>query len=73
MARIQIKSEVTGRVWKIESAVGDMLAADDTIMLIESMKMEIPVPAPSACRLVEILFQEDEPVKEGEVLAIVER
>lgn len=73
MARIPIKSEVTGKVWKIEAAVGSTLAADDTIMLIESMKMEIPVPAPANCRLVEILFQEDEPVKEGDVLAIVER
>lgn len=73
MARIPIKSEVTGKVWKIEAAVGSRLAADDTIMLIESMKMEIPVPAPADCRLVEILFQEDEPVKEGDVLAIVER
>ena len=43
MANIQVKSEVTGAVWKIEKQVGDFVAGGDTIMIIEFMKMEIPV------------------------------
>ena len=46
MARIEVKSEVTGSVWKVEKAVGDQLAEDDVIMILESMKMEITVQGP---------------------------
>lgn len=72
MARIEVKSEVSGKVWKIEAETGASLDTDDPILIIESMKMEIPVGAPRACRLVEIRVQEEEAVAEGQVVAIVE-
>jgi acetyl-CoA carboxylase biotin carboxyl carrier protein len=72
MARVQVLSEVSGSVWKIEAAVGTEVGADDTILIIESMKMEIPVSSPRAGRVVELKVAEGEPVKEGQVVAIVE-
>jgi len=72
MARVQVLSEVSGSVWKIEAAVGAEVGADDTILIIESMKMEIPVSSPRAGRVVELKVAEGEPVKEGQVVAIVE-
>jgi acetyl-CoA carboxylase biotin carboxyl carrier protein len=70
---IQIKSEIAGKVWKIETKPGDMLDEDDPILILESMKMEIPVVAPSRCRLVEILVSEEDAVAEGQPVAIIDR
>ncbi|MCX7273850.1 MAG: acetyl-CoA carboxylase biotin carboxyl carrier protein subunit [Burkholderiales bacterium] len=72
MARVQVLSEVSGSVWKIEAAVGAQLGADDTILIIESMKMEIPVASPRAGRLVELRVAEGDAVKEGQVVAVIE-
>ena len=72
MARLEVTTEVTGNVWKIEVKAGDDLAAEDVIMILESMKMEIPVEAPSAGKLVEILVQEEDRVDEDQVVAIIE-
>ncbi len=72
MARIEVRSEVTGSVWKIEAAVGTRVAADEPILLIESMKMEIPVCCESAGTVVEIFALEGESVEDGEVVAIVQ-
>lgn len=72
MARVEVTSEVTGNVWKIEAAVGDSVAVDDVIMILESMKMEIPVEATAAGTLAEILVKEEDPVDEDQVLAIIE-
>jgi acetyl-CoA carboxylase biotin carboxyl carrier protein len=67
-----IRSEITGTVWKIVAQAGDALAADDTIMILESMKMEIPVVAPEAGRVVELLVAEGAPVREGQEVAVFE-
>jgi acetyl-CoA carboxylase biotin carboxyl carrier protein len=72
MAAETIQSEITGSVWKIQAKPGDKLEADDTIMVLESMKMEIPVLAPDGGRIVKILVAEGDSVKEGQDLAIVE-
>jgi acetyl-CoA carboxylase biotin carboxyl carrier protein len=72
MATQKIRSEITGTVWKIVAQPGAALAADDTIMILESMKMEIPVLAPEAGRLVELLVAEGAPVKEGQDVAVFE-
>ena len=72
MASIDVKSEITGKVWKFEAKPGDHLAEDDPILILESMKMEIPVCAPADCRLAEILVAEDEAISEGQTVAIVE-
>lgn len=70
--RIEVVSDVAGKVWKIEAAVGDALAAEDTIMILESMKMEIPVETEQAGKLVELLVAEGDPVDEGQPVAVIE-
>ena len=72
MARIEVLSEVTGNVWKITASVGDTLAEEDVIMILESMKMEIPIEAPTSGRLVELLVKEEDSVDEDQVVAIIE-
>jgi acetyl-CoA carboxylase biotin carboxyl carrier protein len=69
---IEIKAELVGNVWKITSAPGDQVAEEDVLMILESMKMEIPVIAPRAGRVSEIRVRETEIVKEGQVLVILE-
>ena len=67
-----IRSEVTGTVWKVVAEAGAALQADDTILILESMKMEIPVLAPEDGRLVKLLVEEGAAVREGQDLAIFE-
>ncbi|MEJ8821353.1 biotin/lipoyl-binding carrier protein [Variovorax humicola] len=67
-----IRSDITGTVWKIVVQEGDALQADDTIMVLESMKMEIPVLAPENGRLIKLLIAEGAPVREGQEIAIFE-
>jgi biotin carboxyl carrier protein len=67
-----ITSEVAGMVWKIEASAGQTVAAQDTIMILESMKMEVPVPAPAAGTLRELLVEEGETIGEGQRLAVIE-
>jgi acetyl-CoA carboxylase biotin carboxyl carrier protein len=66
---MKIVAEVAGKVWKIEARPGAKLAADEVILILESMKMEIPVTAPSACTLVELRVKEGDMVAEGAVVA----
>ena len=70
--KIRIETEVAGKVWKIESAVGQSVAADDTLILSESMKMESPVAAPRAGTIVEILVAEGDVVVEGQVVVLLD-
>lgn len=72
MPIIDVKTEITGNVWQIESAVGDTVSEDDPIVVLESMKMEIPVPAPEDGKVVEILVSEGDTVTEGAVVARLE-
>jgi acetyl-CoA carboxylase biotin carboxyl carrier protein len=69
----EVKSEITGKVWKIEAKPGDRIDEDDPILILESMKMEIPVAAPFDCVLVELLVAEEDAVAEGQPVALVER
>ena len=72
MSKQQLKSEVTGSIWKIETAVGQALEEGHTVLIIESMKMEIPLVAEDGGTLLEILVAEGDAIVEGQVLAIVE-
>ena len=72
MAIIDVKTEITGNVWKIVAEVGDALEEDDPIMILESMKMEIPVGAPEDGVVKEILTEEGAVVTEGTVVARIE-
>ena len=68
----EVKAELVGNVWKIVAGVGDRVEEDDVLLILESMKMEIPVVAPRAGTVKEIRVKETEVVKEGQVLAVIE-
>jgi biotin carboxyl carrier protein len=68
----RIKSEITGKVWKLETKPGDRVDEEQPIIIIESMKMEIPVLAPAAGVVKEILVKEGDDVAEGQDVAVVE-
>jgi len=72
MATQTIRSEITGTVWKIVAEEGSTLQADDTIMILESMKMEIPVVAPEDGRVLKLLIAEGAAVREGQEVAVFE-
>lgn len=72
MAETRVRSEIAGSVWKIEVAVGDSVSEDDPLIVLESMKMEIPLLAPRAGVVREILVAEGEPVAEGDIAVILE-
>lgn len=72
MAAKTARSEVSGVVWRILAAAGTRVAEGDTIMLIESMKMEIPVIAETAGVVAEILVKESAEVAEGQAVAVIE-
>ena len=72
MADLRVRSEIAGSVWKIEVAVGDSVAEDDPLVILESMKMEIPLLAPRSGVVKEILVAEGEPIAENEVAVILE-
>ena len=72
MATTKVTSEVIGTVWKVEKAVGDKVAEGDLIMILESMKMEIPVEAPLAGTLREIKVSPDDSVEEDQILCLIE-
>jgi acetyl-CoA carboxylase biotin carboxyl carrier protein len=73
MADVKVVSELNGTVWKILVRAGDRVAAGDTLILLESMKMEIPVAAEDAGVVKQLLVSEEQAVSEGDLLAILER
>ena len=72
MSKIEAKADVTGSVWKIVAAVGAPMEAGDIIMILESMKMEIPVLAEDGGTLLELTVAEGDAVREGQVVAVLE-
>ena len=72
MALIDVKTEITGSVWQIVASVGDRLSEDEPILILESMKMEIPVAAPEDGVVKEILVEEGQVATEGSVVARLE-
>jgi biotin carboxyl carrier protein len=68
----EIKAELVGNLWKITTSVGQQVEEDDTLMILESMKMEIPITTPTAGVVKEILVAEGDVVQEGQTVAIVE-
>ena len=67
-----VKAHITGTVWKIEKKAGETVAEGDTIIILESMKMEMPVEAPCAGTVREVKIKEGEPVDEGKTLAVID-
>ena len=72
MAVVNVKSEIAGSVWKIQTKPGDRVEADGEIMILESMKMEIPVLSPKAGTIKEIRVSEGEAIDEGQLVAILD-
>ena len=72
MAKVVVKSEIAGTVWKIESKVGARIDTEGQIMILESMKMEIPVLAPTGGTLCDLYVAEGDPVAEGQPIAALE-
>ena len=68
----QITAQVTGTVWRVEVSPGDHVDAGDTVIVLESMKMEMPVDAEEDGRVSEIRCSEGQAVKEGDVLVVLE-
>jgi biotin carboxyl carrier protein len=72
MAIVNVKSEIAGNVWKIQLKPGDKVEADGEIMILESMKMEIPVLSPKAGMVKEIKVAEGEAIGEGQLVAVLD-
>ncbi len=68
----EVEAQIAGNVWKVEAAVGNEVAEEDVLLILESMKMEIPVEAPCGGRVSEIRVQEGDSVEEGAILAVIE-
>jgi acetyl-CoA carboxylase biotin carboxyl carrier protein len=68
----QVEAQIAGNLWKIEKSIGDSVEQDDVIMIIESMKMEIPVEAPCRGTIAQICVAEGESIEEGTVVAVIE-
>ena len=68
----EIRAHITGVVFQIPAKTGDRVSAGDAVIVLESMKMEIPVEASSAGTVKEIRVQEGQTVQEGEIVAVVE-
>jgi acetyl-CoA carboxylase biotin carboxyl carrier protein len=67
-----IEAHITGTVWKIEVAPGDHVDEGDTVIILESMKMEMPVEAEDEGTVSEILVEEGQAVSEGDKLIVLE-
>lgn len=70
--RVEVVSEVTGSVWKVLAAPGQRVEEGEALVIVESMKMEIPVEAPCTGTVAEIACAEGQPVEEGQALVVLE-
>jgi acetyl-CoA carboxylase biotin carboxyl carrier protein len=68
----EVEAHITGTVWKIEVRVGDDVDEGDTVVILESMKMEMPVEAEDSGTVAEILCEEGQAVNEGDPLLVLD-
>ena len=68
----EIRAELVGNVWKVEAHEGDQVEEDDVLVILESMKMEIPVLAESPGTLTKLAVGEGDVVQEGDLIAVIE-
>jgi acetyl-CoA carboxylase biotin carboxyl carrier protein len=68
----EVEAHITGTVWKIECEVGDTVAEGDTVVILESMKMEMPVEAEDGGTVKQIVCEEGQSVSEGDTLVVLE-
>jgi acetyl-CoA carboxylase biotin carboxyl carrier protein len=67
-----VEAHITGTVWKIEVSVGDQVDEGDTVVILESMKMEMPVEAEDPGVVKQIVVEEGQSVSEGDTLVVLE-
>jgi acetyl-CoA carboxylase biotin carboxyl carrier protein len=72
MGEITVRSELNAIVWKIEATVGASVASGDTLIVLEAMKMEIPVAAPRSGTVKTVLVEEKQQVAEGQPVAVLQ-
>lgn len=68
----EVAAHITGTVWKIVVKAGDQVEAEQPLVILESMKMEMPVEAPAAGKVAQILVTEGQAVEEGDVLVVLD-
>jgi acetyl-CoA carboxylase biotin carboxyl carrier protein len=68
----EVRAEMVANVWKVVAAEGESVADGDTLVILESMKMEIPVLAEDAGTLVRLAVAEGDVVQEGDLIAVIE-
>lgn len=69
---VEVEAQITGNVWKIETSVGADVEEEQVLLIIESMKMEIPLEAPCDGRVTEIRVEEGQSIEEGDILVVIE-
>jgi acetyl-CoA carboxylase biotin carboxyl carrier protein len=69
---VEVEAHITGTVWKSECELGDEIEEGDTVAILESMKMEMPVEAEDAGTVVEIRCEEGQAVSEGDTLVVLD-
>ena len=72
MTRVEVRSGIAGNVWKVESAIGDRVETEQTLVILESMKMEIPLEAPCPGKVLELHVKEGDVVEEEQIIAIID-
>lgn len=72
MAETKVVTEVAGRVCTLVAKTGDRISEGDDVIMVEAMKMELPIPAPGGGTIKSILVKVDEVVAEGQVVATIE-
>ena len=68
----EVRTEITANVWQVHVEVGQSVSEGDTLVILESMTMEIPVEAPVAGTVREVRVQPDDQVQEGDVIAVID-
>ena len=68
----EVLAEITANVWQVRTEVGATVAEGDELVILESMKMEIPVVAPVAGTVTEIRVKPDDQIQEGDVVAVID-
>jgi biotin carboxyl carrier protein len=68
----EVRAEMVANVWKVVAAEGDAVADGDTLVILESMKMEIPVLAEDSGRVTRLAVAEGDVVQEGDLIAVIE-
>jgi biotin carboxyl carrier protein len=68
----EVHAEITANVWQVHVEVGQSVAEGDTLAILESMKMEIPVEAPVAGTVTDVKVKPEDQVQEGDLIAVIE-